>query len=125
MRAPVKPFLALALFAVLGLAAAGCGGTKEVIVVEVRTAPATPEYSGSSPTSTWTFPNVHTGAFVTCEGGPRRAEVAVPPLGETVNAAESTVTGHKGKTAGSMSMQISVKHLSDGSISVTCRHFHH
>ncbi len=121
----MKPRLALALLAGLAFATAGCGGTKEIVVVQVRTSPATPEYSGSSPTSTWTFSDVHTGAFVTCEGGPRRAEVQVPPRGETVNAAETTVTGRKGKTAGSMSMQISVKHLSDGSISVTCRHQHH
>ena len=51
--------------------------------------------------------------------------MGVPPLGEGVNAGESTVTGGTGKTAGSMSMQISVKHLSDGSIAVTCKHSRH
>ncbi len=113
--------LVLALLAVLAFAAAGCGGTKEIIVVQVRTSPATPEYSGSSPTTTWTFQNVHTGAFVTCEGGNRRAEVGVPPLGEAVHASETTrVPG--GSKAGE-SMRVFVRHLEDGSITVSCRHF--
>jgi hypothetical protein len=107
----VKAIRALALLAVLGFAAAGCGATKK-IVVNVRTTPLRHIMIHGS---TATIPNVPTDARIKCRGWRGRA-VRVPPRGSTAN-----VGGGKampGGTSSSENMQLT--HQENGSLIVVC-----
>jgi hypothetical protein len=96
----LKAVLALALLAVLGAAAAGCGsGTKSV--------------SGSiTIVGTTTIATVQTGTMIRCRRGPGGA--GVPPVGQEVAGFADPVPGASGG-------EIQLNRRQDGSLVAICR----
>ena len=115
MRARVKTLIALALLAVLGFAAAGCGATKKKTVVyhdgqAMRSSPIT--FTGTT-----TVPNVATGTLIHCKGGP---SAKVPRRGATVAAGEDKLSPVGTPPPTTPSRAIQLTHLQNGSVTVSC-----
>jgi hypothetical protein len=105
----VKPTLALALLAVLGFTAAGCGATKKKIVVVQGGSVAmtrSPGHAIRVSGSTTTIPNVKEGTWIACKSLPR-LRLTAPTTG-------TNVTGR------SNGKEIRLKRLPNGSIRVSC-----
>ena len=104
----MKPIIALALLAVLGFAAAGCGsgqkggGGGEATLAYIGSTPATIRVTGS----TALIPNVKAGTRIACEGMPGIRATA-PTTGAVVTA------HHRGRT-------LRIKRLPHGLIRVYC-----
>jgi hypothetical protein len=117
----VKAILALALLALLGFLAAGCGATKK-IVVKVETSSPSTTIADVGPgtitvvgSATTTIPNVTTGTRIKCKGWPGRG-VKVPPPGTQAN-----VGGGKATPNGTLkSHVVQLTHLANGSLTVSC-----
>jgi hypothetical protein len=125
----MKPTLALAVLAVLGLAVAGCGATKKAAV----TLGGPVKHSGSGTVNTIvrsdrmtaahrfivagsvTIKNVKTGTQVACKGW---QGVSVPPRGQAVVGFASAMAT-PGKKSQALD-QMSLRHRQDGSIAVSC-----
>lgn len=111
----MKTILALALVGLLGFMVAGCGATKKIAVkIDNGFGPHTPV----AVSGTKTIRNVKTGARVTCEGWAGQG-VRVPPRGQAVVgfASKLSIPGKKSPALD----QMSLKHLQNGSIRVTCK----
>ena len=122
MRAPVKPLLAVTLLVVLAFAATGCGsagkansGQYQYTVTLHKSVPSGPiTVTG---TRTTAISNVKTGTFVRCNGG---SGAKVPHRG--VGVSESTGVSVVGSaTTAPPPAEISIMHLPNGSITVTCK----
>jgi hypothetical protein len=127
----MKPTLALAVLAVLGLAVAGCGATKKAAV----TLGGPVKHSGSGTVNSIvrsgrmtaahrfivagsvTIKNVKTGTQVACKGWHGQG-VSVPPRGQAVVGLASA-TAIPGKKSQALD-QMSLRHRQDGSIAVSC-----
>jgi hypothetical protein len=113
---------ALVLLTVLGLAAAGCGATKR-IVVNVQTNSLATKIANQYPrtitvvgSATTTIPNVPRGTRIKCKRWPGRA-VVVPPLGSAADVGEGKATVN-GTSPTSHEMQLT--HREDGSVTAFC-----
>lgn len=122
----MKPFLALALLAVAGLALVGCASTKKAASGSIRVVATTTagelvaarNLTVLGPTAT--IANVRTGTRVRCKGwlGPG---VEVPPQGEAARANGGAVKiTSTGKKTSLPSESLQLKHLRNGSIRVVC-----
>ena len=119
----MKPFLTLALLAVLGFAAAGCGSAKKAVSGGPEYAVTLYKKTGSGSITVMgktTIPNVETGTLVHCKGWVGRG-VQVPPRGSaaTVRQVVQTVG-----TLSAPSKQIRLHHLWNGSLTVSCTQSH-
>lgn len=118
----MKATLALALLAVLGVAVAGCGATKRIVVKVDTNSLAAKIGSESAGTITvvgapiTTIPKVKTGSRIKCTGWPGRG-VKVPPRGSAADVGEGKATVN-GTEPTSHDMQLT--HLKDGSVTVLC-----
>jgi hypothetical protein len=117
----VKVILSLALLALLGFAAAGCGASKK-IVVKMRTNSLATEIANNEArtitvvgSATTTIPNVKTGTRIVCQGWPGRG-VKVPPRGSEANVGE----GRASPNGTSRSHRVQLAHLENGSLTVSC-----
>ena len=121
----MKPSLALTLLGVLGLAAAGCGATKKIVVKVDTTPPPTGVLSTTNPPgmitvslgATATASKVKTGTLVRCEGGP---SARVPPRGVAISKSswEETVNA---TTPAPSPAEIRLTHLQNGSVRIICK----
>ena len=122
----VKAILALALLGVLGLAAAGCGATKK-IVVQVSTKPSAFQvgvaYKGTiTVVRTATIPNVKTGTHIKCKGWPALGRgVLVPAAGSRGEIVREVlnIAGEPPPPASSETV-MRLRHLEKGSVTVSC-----
>jgi hypothetical protein len=111
---------ALALLAVVGVVLAGCGSTK-------TSGSGTRPLNGSLARSITvagraaTIPNVKTGTRVTCKGWPGPGAKVPPPGGGVAEEArQDTVTSGPASTGPSSSRELQLRHLRNGSITVSC-----
>jgi hypothetical protein len=111
------------LLAVLVLAAAGCGSSKNAGPVQytVTLRNKVPVPFGPitvKGTETTVISNVKTGTVVRCKGGP---SVKVPPPGSGADVGEgrSTPSG-----TGGSSREMRLTHLENGTVTVSCTHSH-
>lgn len=116
----MRSFLALALLVVLGFAATGCGSggkanSGQYTVTLHNNVPSGPiTVTG---TRTTAISNVRTGTVVRCKNGP---SAKVPRRG--IGLSESTGVGAAGSgTTAPPPAEISIMHLPNGSITVTCK----
>jgi hypothetical protein len=117
----MKPLLALALLAVLGFAAAGCGSAKKAVsggprYIHVVTLHKKAGSGSITVMGTTTIPNVATGARIKCKGWPGRG-VKVPAPGGEADAGGGTATP---SGTGSSSRNMRLTHLENGSVTVAC-----
>ena len=119
MRAPLKTLVTLALLAILGFAAAGCGATKKKAVMIARTGPGGPPRTVNIAAlrGTNTIPNLPTGTLVRCRGGPG---AKVPRRGAAVAAGNDKLVTVGSTAPTTPSREIQVMHLLNGSVTVTC-----
>lgn len=122
-HAEVRAATTLALLMVLGLAAAGCGATKKIVVNVNTNSLATKIANAYSPTitvnsTTATIANAKTGTFIPCKGwiGPG---VEVPPAGGSAGDSEGEIA--QAGTGQSSSRQIQLKHMPNGSLTISCK----
>jgi hypothetical protein len=117
----VRAILALAVLALLGLVAAGCGATKKIVVTVKTNSLATEIANNEARTitvvgsETTTIPNVQTGTRIECKGWPGRG-VKVPPRGSEANVGEGKATPNGTTT----SHGVQLTHLENGSLTVSC-----
>jgi hypothetical protein len=121
MRAPVKRFLTLALIALPAVVLAGCGSGKRATTTlyEGKVIPA--QVSGSiTVTGNTTVADVKTGTLVRCKGG---QSAKVPRRGAGVSESTGGDVAPTATTAPSYA-EISLTHLPNGSVTVTCKKSH-
>ena len=114
----MKRIVALALFAVLGLAVAGCGSGKKARIGQY-TVTLFKKSGAITVTGTTTISNVTTGTLVRCKGGPA---VKVPRrgYGAAASSAETAVTIDSTTTGPTSTGEIRLTHHQNGSVTVSC-----
>ena len=114
----MRPILALALLAVLGFAATGCGATKKIVVHVDTNAATNPQMRTITVRgSAATLQRVATGRLVTCHGWPAGEAAQVPGSGSV--EVETSQAGTAGSPPSPL-RDIVVTRFHDGSVSVTC-----
>ena len=117
----MKPILVLALLAVLGFAAAGCGSGKKTNSGQYQYTVTLHKNVPSGPitvtgTATTAISNVKTGTHIRCKGWTGK-DMRVPRLGSSLTRGESV------KLSGSVAETelLSLTHRENGSITVSCQ----